>query len=530
MGHFFSFVGLVISKAFVPGSKIAKFLYPGPFNIKEQVAIVIVCSTAGGSAQATELLATLDLFYNKPLPAYLAIILVYSSQMLGYGFAGLYRRVLVYEKVTFFPSTMATVSLFTSLHTSTGSVARYRMKIFWTLFAIMFVWAWFPQYIAPTLTGISIICLLNQKSTPFTRLFGPETFNKNGYGMFTNIFGGTTNNEGLGLFSICFDWNLITNLPLTYPWATQVNIMIGTALCCIFVPLLYVTNTWSAQSFPFLAQNLFRSNGSAYDQLAILNNVTFALDEEKYESYGAPFFATSWAFGMMTSNLAITAAITHILLFNFDTIKVAYGAVFGDVKSENPFQKVMEKYSEVPQWWYLGILGLSIGGGLVVITVTDAGLPIYGFIISIFMGAILTFVVGFIRATTGYTLDITNIIQMTGGLLHPGVPVANMYFTLFGSNSVKQAVLMLVDLKLGQYLKIPPRILFISQIYGTLIGGICNYVMTTSIVGNNRETLLDPQGSYQWSGYLVQNFNSLAITWGALPYKLYGPGESTYIP
>jgi hypothetical protein len=42
-------------------------------------------------------------------------------------------------------------------------------------------------------TGFSIFCLANPKSQDFTR-----------------IFGGSNGNEGLGLLSICFDWQYIS--------------------------------------------------------------------------------------------------------------------------------------------------------------------------------------------------------------------------------------------------------------------------------------------------------------------------------
>ena len=31
------------------------------------------------------------------------------------------------------------------------------------------------------------------------------------------------------------------------------------------------------------------------------------------------------------------------------------------------------------------------------------------------------------------------------------------------------------DLKIGQYLKIPPRVMFLSQVWGTILGAIVNY-------------------------------------------------------
>lgn len=31
------------------------------------------------------------------------------------------------------------------------------------------------------------------------------------------------------------------------------------------------------------------------------------------------------------------------------------------------------------------------------------------------------------------------------------------------------------DLKMGQYMKIPPRVMFLTQIWGTILGAIINY-------------------------------------------------------
>ena len=31
------------------------------------------------------------------------------------------------------------------------------------------------------------------------------------------------------------------------------------------------------------------------------------------------------------------------------------------------------------------------------------------------------------------------------------------------------------DLKMGQYLKIPPRVMFLTQVWGTILGAVINY-------------------------------------------------------
>ena len=83
---------------------------------------------------------------------------------------------------------------------------------------------------------------------------------------------------------------------------------------------------------------------------------------------------------------------------------------------------------------------------------------------------------------------------------------------------------MMRDLKLGQYTKLPPRITFLCQTLGGIVGGILNYVVMKSVIDGNREILLDVQGTNVWSGQQVQSYNSAAITWGALAKPLYAPG------
>lgn len=55
--------------------------------------------------------------------------------------------------------------------------------------------------------------------------------------------------------------------------------------------------------------------------------------------------------------------------------------------------------------------------------------------------------------------------------------VANMYFKTLGFNTLHQAGLMAGDLKVGHYLKVPPRIVFLNQIIGTILGCLFNYVV-----------------------------------------------------
>ncbi len=55
------FMGKLMQFA-IPTRGYFRFLNPGPFNIKEHAAIIIMCSTAAGSAIAIQVISVQDLF------------------------------------------------------------------------------------------------------------------------------------------------------------------------------------------------------------------------------------------------------------------------------------------------------------------------------------------------------------------------------------------------------------------------------------------------------------------------------------
>lgn len=65
-----------------------------------------------------------------------------------------------------------------------------------------------------------------------------------------------------------------------------------------------------------------------------------------------------------------------------------------------------------------------------------------------------------------------------------------MYFKTLGYNTLHQAGLMANDLKIGHYLKVPPRLVFFNQIIGTILGSIFNYIVNyASILTTHSEII-----------------------------------------
>jgi hypothetical protein len=61
----------------------------------------------------------------------------------------------------------------------------------------MFIFEIIPSYMFPLFNGFNIFCLASQRASSSVQ------------DVFTNIFGGANSNEGLGLFSLSFDWQYI---------------------------------------------------------------------------------------------------------------------------------------------------------------------------------------------------------------------------------------------------------------------------------------------------------------------------------
>lgn len=119
---------------------------------------------------------------------------------------------------------------------------------------------------------------------------------------------------------------------------------------------------------------------------------------------------------------------------------------------------------------------------------------------------------------------------MLAGLMVPERPVGNMYFSAWSHNVISNAVNLSSDLKMGEYLKIPPRVMFLTQVYGTILGGFINYAVMISIVNGNRELLRDTNGNSSWSGATIQGYNTNATSWALAGYLYKAGGMYEMVP
>ncbi|KAI4844996.1 peptide transporter [Aureobasidium sp. EXF-8845] len=486
------------------------FLNPGPWGLKEHAICSITATSASNAAAVSMVFAAQKLFYDLPISATTVILTMISIGMFGYGLCGLLRPVAVWHVDAVYWSTLPVVKTLQGLHWQEVKDSK-PLRYFWYAFATMFCYEFFPAYIFPWLNSVSVPCLAAMKATG------------NKAAVLTNLFGGATNNEGLGVFSVSFDWQYITSFNTSLPLVLQTHVAIGVFVCMMAMLGIYYTDTWGAKGQPFMSTQLRAQSGKKYPISKVF--VGGVLDEEALQKYGIPRLTGSFAYALFMANAAIGALITHTVLFWGGDIKRTYKSARAGKYDDRHHIHMAKNYKEVPWWWYMVVLVFSFILGLVVVIKENITMPAWAYVVSLIVGIIIAPFSVLIYSRFGNGIATNNLSKMIAGLVLPGRPVGNMYFAAWSHNVITNTVNLSNDLKMGEYLKIPPRVMFITQIYGTILGGFLNYAVMISIVSDNAELLTSGNGNSSWSGATIQSYNTNASSWALAKY-LYKSGQT----
>ncbi|KAK4489972.1 hypothetical protein RD792_000626 [Penstemon davidsonii] len=497
----------------LPGFGSREFsLNPGPFNMKEHVLISIFANAGGafgnGSAYAVGIVDIIKAFYKRKISFLASWILVITTQVLGYGWAGILRKYVVQPAEMWWPGSLVQVSLFRALHEKDNS-RNSKARFFLIALTCSFTWYIFPGYLIPTLSNLSILCLAFPKSVTAQQI---------GSGM-----------GGLGIGSFTFDWSVVASYlgsPLVTPFFAIFNISVGYfAMVYILIPVAYWgLNLYGAKTFPLFSSHLFNGHGNVYDVSSIVND-KFEIDLPAYERHGrihlSIFFVLSYALNFAT----VVATLTHVALFNGKEILARYRASHRG--KQDIHTRLMKKYKDIPNWWFhlLLLFSLLLSLALCIFMKNEVQLPWWGLILSAGLAFIFTLPISIITATTNQTPGLNVITEYVMGIIYPGRPIANVCFKTYGYMSMSQAISFLNDFKLGHYMKIPPRSMFVVQFIGTIIAGTINigvaWYLLTSIENICQDQLLPPSSPWTCPGDRV--FYDASVLWGLVgPKRIFG--------
>ena len=127
-------------------------------------------------------------------------------------------------------------------------------------------------------------------------------------------------------------------------------------------------------------------------------------------------------------------------------------------------------------------------------------------------------------AITNQQNSIYLICQLICGVVFPGRPVANMVFVTYGYISSTQGLKFSSDLKLGHYMKIPPRILFNLQLSATVISSLTQIAVLNWMLANIPGICTSEAINGFTCPIARVHFNG-SILWGVVgPRRFFGPG------
>jgi OPT family oligopeptide transporter len=185
----------------------------------------------------------------------------------------------------------------------------------------------------------------------------------------------------------------------------------------------------------------------------------------------------------------------------------------------------MQYYPEVPHWWF-GMIGLvSLIMSIISIEIFPTGLPIWGLLLAISLSTLWALPTGMIQAITNQQIPLADIAQLIAGYILPNRPVANMIFKASGYMVAQQAIVFSGDLKLGHYMKIPPRIMFLAQVMATFISCFIVTLVQNWMFSNIQDFCTTGQKD-GFSCPSTRTFATNSLIWGGIgPARLFSPGQ-----
>ncbi|KAJ3100620.1 hypothetical protein HDU97_002108 [Phlyctochytrium planicorne] len=522
-------------------------LNPGPFNHKEHALIFICCNSGANTSYALyNIIGQKYQLYQETLTDVSAVFFAINTQIFGYGIAGLCRRYLVRPAVMLWPSNLSIVAMLNTLHEKPNPEDQYKMsryKFFWLVTAAAAVWQFFPGYIAPVFTAFSVLCYV-----------APATSNP----QLTRLLGSAAN--GYGLLSLSFDWNIIAALaPITTPLWALINQVVGLWLMVwVITPILWTNNVFgidyhlgekqgpnssSHTIYPLgravNTNHLFNLNGTRVSAASFVQQPNLILKEDYYNRNKPIYISTYFAVEYLSSFMVFIAAIVHVGLWYGKDIWRRFRTAMNDLDSTDIHAKLMDAYPEVPDWWYMLCIFLNVVLAIAVCQWGGFDLPWWGVILGLALALVSVLPIGIIQAISGQAIGLNVMSEFLIGLILPGRMAAVMAFKTLSYMSMYQGLLLVADLKLGHYIKIPPRHMFLVQLSTSILSAILNVFVAKGIYESFGKACEKGEEQCIWKlqlspdkaplGWTANGYNTFlnaGAIWGAIgPARFFGPGS-----
>ncbi|KAL0578485.1 hypothetical protein V5O48_003534, partial [Marasmius crinis-equi] len=483
-------------------------LNPGPFNIKEHVCITVMSNIVVSGAATTDIYVGQQLFFGHKLNYGYQILLALGVQVMGFSIAGFLRQYVVWPSSMIWPGALVNSALFNTLHKNYGKRDRRHMsreKFFAIVALCSFAYHWLPGYLFTALSFFNWVCWIAPENVTVNALFGTVS--------------------GLGMGVLSFDWAMIAYIgsPLVTPWWSQLNVIASTVFWFwLIVPIVYFTNSLNTAFMPISSSGSFDNTGFPYNVSAIITDGKF--DVEKYRQYSPLFIPATLIFAYALAFGSMTAVIVHTFLWFRRDIARRFRSSLKDERDIH--SRLMQAYPESPLWWYGAVGLLAMVFLLVSIHLFPTELPIWACFVGVILGACLALPMAILQALTNQRINNLQVLhELIIGYILPNRPVANGIFKVLASTTTSQAIAFVGDLKLGHYMKIPPRTMFQIQ----LVAAAISCFVVTAVQNWMLANIEDVCTPHQKDGFICpgqMTFATATVIWGAIgPQRLFSPGQ-----
>ncbi|KAF7331646.1 OPT oligopeptide transporter [Mycena kentingensis (nom. inval.)] len=481
---------------------------PGPFNIKEHVCITAMVNIAYNGAIATDVLATQQKLFGQNITVIYQLLLILGTQSFGFSLGGMLRRFVVYPSSMIWPSALVSSALFNTLHTTYGKRERghmTRQRFFFIACASCLIWSWVPGYLFTGLSFFTWVCWAAKDDLVVNNFFGALS--------------------GMGMSSLSLDWAQISLIgsPLATPWWSSANVISSLVLCFWLVtPAIYYSNAFFTAFLPLSSFLVFDNNGAPYNISATVVDGVF--NATAYVEYSPVFLTSSMITGYFVAFAFFSSLFSHTFLwFGREIVRRINSPPERDVHS-----RLMSAYPEAPQWWFVAVGAISMACIFIAIDLMPInGLPVWAALVALLLAMALALPMCLLQAKTNQLLALNVMEELLAGFIVPGRPVGNMIFKTICVAGTQQAITYASDLKLGMYMKIPPRTMFAIQIAAVVVTCFVTTGASSWMLANVPGICTaDAPGGFVCPGTNV--FADAALIWGGIgPGRLFG-AESIY--
>ncbi|KAK9453142.1 OPT oligopeptide transporter protein-domain-containing protein [Dipodascopsis uninucleata] len=487
-------------------------LNPGPWNFKEQMLATIMVNVGGQTSNWMSMTVTLrhKLFFGYEWVDFgFVFVMNFASLFFGYGLAGIMRKLVIFPVKAVFPNVLPTLALSRALvvketKSSVNGWTISRHNFFFLTFGLSFLYFFVPSVLFKALSTFNWMTWIAPNNVKLAVVTGSFI--------------------GFGLNPITsFDWAVINySTPLVYPFNAWMNKFAGVLISGVIMMALYFTNYKWTGYIPLNSNSIYDRFGKTFNLTKILTNGQF--DEAKYLNYSAPYMSAGHIMGTGGLWAVYTCTFTYILISEhkllWETLKKLGHSLRHPFASsleefDDPHSRLMARYKEVPDWWYIAALIVGCGTAFAAIFAWPTTVPIWTLIciflfnIAMFMPTLVVF------SRTGFSMGFGAFSVILAGYMDPGNAITNIVIRMWGYNIDNQSESFIGDQKIAHYARIPQRATFRCQMVATLIQCCCTAGAVEALM-NSVKNFCNPTQADKFTCPFPRTVYSEAIMFGII--------------